>query len=48
MVELSRTTLNTVAFAIFTVAPDSNCAPVIVPQVPAVVTTLGDMPVIVG
>jgi hypothetical protein len=47
-VVLSWTTLNTVAFAIFTVAPGSNCAPVIVPHVPAVVTTFGEMAAIVG
>ena len=48
MVVLSRTVLNTAAFAIVTVAPGSNCEPVIVPHVPAVVTTFGETPVIVG
>jgi len=48
IVVLSRTVLNTVAFEIVTVAPFSNCEPVIVPHVPAVVTTLGETPAIVG
>jgi len=48
IVVLSRTVLNTVAFAIVTVAPGSNWEPVIVPHVPAVVTTFGETPPIVG
>jgi hypothetical protein len=48
MVVLSWTTLNTATFAIVTVAPDSNCKPVIVPHVPAVVTRFGKMRVTVG
>jgi len=48
IVALSRTVLNTVALAIVTVAPVSNREPVIVPHVPAVVTTLGETPAMVG
>ena len=48
IVVLSRTVLNTVAFAIVTVAPGSNCEPVIVPHVPAVVTTFGETLAILG
>lgn len=45
---LSPTVLNTVAFPIFTVAPGSNCEPVIVPHVPAVVTTFGETAAMIG
>jgi hypothetical protein len=44
----SPTVLNTATFPIVTVAPGSNCEPVIVPQVPAVVTTFGETAAIVG
>jgi hypothetical protein len=48
IVVLSRTVLNTATFAMVTVAPGSNCEPVIVPHVPAVVTTFGETPAIAG
>jgi len=48
IVVLSRTVPNTATFAMVTVAPGSNCEPVIVPHVPAVVTTFGETPAIVG
>jgi hypothetical protein len=48
IVFLSWTVLNTLPFAIFTAAPGSNCEPVIVPHVPAVVTTFGVTPAIMG
>jgi hypothetical protein len=48
IVVLSPTVLNTATFAIVTVAPGSNCDPVIVPHVPAVVTTFGETAAIVG
>ena len=45
---LSPTVLNTVVLPMFTVAPGSNCEPVIVPHVPAVVTTFGETPAMIG